>query len=78
MAVWMPNLKCAALAACRVVGLGAAAAAGAEEEAGCCYPGPVVHYDEAGGVIGVRMFGCGDPGWGVVTRRSRTVNGCVM
>ena len=78
MDISMRHLKCAALAACLVVGLGAAAAAGAEEEANCCYPGSVIYYDEAGAVVGVRMFGCGDPGWGVVTRRSRTVNGCVM
>ena len=78
MAVSMRNLKSAALAACLVAGLGAAAAAGAEEEAACCYPGSVIYYDEAGAVVGVRMYGCGDPGWGVVTRRSRTLNGCIM
>ncbi|WP_434947149.1 DUF6289 family protein [Luteimonas sp. SDU82] len=78
MDVSMRRVKHALLAACVVVSLGATATAGADEEANCCYPGSVIYYDEVGAVVGVRMYGCGDPGWGVVTRRSRAVNGCVM
>ena len=79
MNVRMRKLKYAMLASCLVVSLGAAATAGADDaDASCCYPGSVIYYDEAGAVVGVRMFGCGDPGWGVTTPRSRTVNGCVM
>ena len=72
------NLKYALLGACLATGLGVAAAAGADDGTDCCYPGSVIYYDEAGSVVGVRMYGCGDPGWGVVTSRSRAVNGCIM
>jgi len=78
MNVPLRKLKYALLASALVVSLGAAATAGADDEANCCYPGSVIYYDEAGAVVGVRMYGCGDPGWGVVTRRSRAVNGCIM
>ncbi len=67
----------------RLVALGAflaiaASAAGAKADADCCYPGSVVYYDDAGTIVGVRMWGCGDPGWGVVTTRSKAYNGCIM
>ncbi len=78
MVVSMRSLKYAMLGACLVAGLGVAAGASAEDEANCCYPGSVIYYDEAGAVVGMRMYGCGDPGWGVVTPRSRAVNGCIM
>ncbi|MFC3659638.1 DUF6289 family protein [Luteimonas notoginsengisoli] len=35
-------------------------------------------HDDAGTVVGLRMWGCGDPGWGVVTSNSRAYNGCIM
>lgn len=38
----------------------------------------VVYYNDAGGVVGVRMGGCGDPGWGEVTLNSRYYVGCIM
>jgi len=38
----------------------------------------VVYYDDAGNVVGVRMWGCGDPGWGEVTLRSKYYPGCIM
>lgn len=45
-------------------------------------PGPVswsvVYYNDSGDVVGVRMSGCGDPGWGEVTTNSRYYSGCVM
>lgn len=78
MDVSMRRVKQGLLAMCVVVSLGTVAAAGADDEANCCYPGSVIYYDEVGAVVGVRMYGCGDPGWGVVTRRSRAVNGCIM
>ena len=59
-------------------GTGATAATVTDATEACCYPGSVMYYDNAGTLVGVRMFGCGDPGWGITTRRSRTVNGCVM
>ena len=42
------------------------------------WPGTHVHCDHAGNVVGVRMFGCGDPGWGIVTSKSKAYNGCIM
>jgi len=78
MDVSMRRVKHALLAACMAVSLGAMATAGADDEANCCYPGSVIYYDEVGAVVGVRMYGCGDAGWGVVTRHSRAVNGCIM
>ena len=38
----------------------------------------VVYYDDAGKVVGVRMWGCGDPGWGEATLRSKYYPGCIM
>jgi len=38
----------------------------------------VVYYDDSGNVVGVRMWGCGDPGWGETTTRSRYYPGCIM
>lgn len=38
----------------------------------------VVYYDAAGNVVGVRMWGCGDPGWGETSTRSKYYPGCVM
>ncbi|MGJ4729280.1 DUF6289 family protein [Luteimonas sp. SDU101] len=78
MAMSKRKVKHVLLGACLAAGLAVAAAAGAEEDAACCYPGSVIYYDESGSVVGVRMYGCGDPGWGVVTRRSRAVDGCIM
>lgn len=72
------RLRLPAVAMCLAVALGAGTANGSEDVTDCCYPGSVIYYDEAGTVVGVRMYGCGDPGWGIVTRRARAVNGCVM
>ena len=38
----------------------------------------VVYYDDSGNVVGVRMWGCGDSGWGETTTRSRYYPGCIM
>lgn len=78
MKTTMRSLRLPALAAFLAVALGTGAATGSEEGTDCCYPGSVIYYDEAGTVVGVRMYGCGDPGWGIVTNRSRVLNGCVM
>jgi hypothetical protein len=75
MKIPMRNIRLIALGAFLAIG---ASAAGAKGDAGCCYPGSVVYYDGAGAVVGVRMFGCGDPGWGIVTSRSKAYNGCIM
>ena len=72
---WLRNARLVALGAIIAV---AASTAGAKADAGCCYPGSVVYYDDAGTVVGLRMWGCGDPGWGVVTSNSRAYNGCIM
>ena len=72
---WKRTARLAALGAVMAV---AASAAGAKGGDGCCYPGSVVYYDDAGAVVGLRMWGCGDPGWGEVTSNSRTYNGCIM
>lgn len=77
MKISIRNARPLLLVACLAMSVGAATATDAEDDA-CCYPGSVIYYDEAGAVVGVRMYGCGDPGWGVVTRRSRTLNGCIM
>ena len=78
MGISMRRVKHVLLAAGMAVSLGAVSTAGADDEANCCYPGSVIYYDEVGAVVGVRMYGCGDPGWGVVTRHSRVLNGCIM
>lgn len=78
MKLSMRSAKAGVLAAGLVLSVGAGAAGDAEDDASCCYPGSVIYYDEGGAVVGVRMYGCGDPGWGVVTLRARTVNGCIM
>jgi len=75
MKISMRNLRLVALGAFLAI---AASAATAKSDAGCCYPGSVVYYDDAGTVVGMRMWGCGDPGWGVVTSRSKAYNGCIM
>ncbi|MDN3628042.1 DUF6289 family protein [Luteimonas soli] len=75
MKISMRNLRLVALGAVLAI---SASAAVADDAANCCYPGSVVYYDEADTIVGVRMFGCGDPGWGVVTSRSKTYNGCIM
>jgi len=69
------NIRLVALGAVLAV---AASAAAAKGDADCCYPGTVVYYDDAGTVVGVRMWGCGDPGWGEVTSHSKAFNGCAM
>lgn len=72
------SVRLAVLAAFLTLSMGAGAATESADQANCCYPGSVIYYDEAGAVVGVRMYGCGDPGWGVVTSRARAVNGCIM
>ncbi|WP_242111590.1 DUF6289 family protein [Luteimonas aquatica] len=70
----MQGIKMIVLGALLAVSAGTGAAARVD----CCYPGTVVYYDDAGTVVGVRMYGCGDPGWGIVTLRSKAYNGCIM
>ncbi|WP_238346165.1 DUF6289 family protein [Luteimonas saliphila] len=72
------SVRLAVLATFLTLSLGVGAATETGGEANCCYPGSVIYYDEAGAVVGVRMYGCGDPGWGVVTPRARAVDGCIM
>ncbi|MGH8082119.1 MAG: DUF6289 family protein [Lysobacter sp.] len=39
----------------------------------------VVYYDAAGTVVGIRQpASCGDPGWGVVTTKSKAYAGCIL
>ncbi len=75
MKVSMSHAKLIVLGAFLAISASTGAATNA---ANCCYPGSVVYYDGAGTVVGVRMFGCGDPGWGIVTSNSKTYNGCIM
>jgi len=75
MKISMRNMRLVALGAFMAI---AATAAGAKGDAGCCYPGSIVYYDDAGTVVGVRMWGCGDPGWGEVTSNSKIYNSCIM
>lgn len=75
MKISMRSVRLVALGAVMAI---AASTAGAKGDAGCCYPGSMVYYDDAGTVVGLRMWGCGDPGWGVVTSRSKIYNGCMM
>jgi len=70
------NIRLLALGAVLAVAASAAAAKGDADD--CCNPGTVVYYDDAGSVVGVRMWGCGDPGWGEVTSHSKAFNGCIM
>ncbi|MGO1000186.1 DUF6289 family protein [Lysobacter sp. CA196] len=49
----------------------------ASSSAGCFCS--VVYYNDAGTVVGIRQpASCGDPGWGVVTNKSKVYAGCVM
>lgn len=75
MKISMPRVRLLALGAFLAV---SASTGAATTDAGCCYPGSVIYYDQSNNVVGVRMYGCGDPGWGIVTNRSKTYNGCVM
>ena len=74
----MRAVRLFALAAVIAIGAGTGAATANDSGQACCYPGAVLYYDAAGELVGVRQFGCGDPGWGITTTRSRAVNGCVM
>jgi len=78
MKISMRGMRLAMLAAFLTASIGAGAAVESESGANCCYPGSVIYYDEAGAIVGLRMYGCGDPGWGIVTPRARAVNGCIM
>ena len=78
MKIPMQHVRLAALGILLAFAGASGAAATAGSNGACCYPGSVVYYNDAGQVVGVRMYGCGDPGWGVTTSRSRTYNGCIM
>ncbi|MGO1070366.1 DUF6289 family protein [Lysobacter sp. CA199] len=58
--------------------LAISASTGAATSSSGCYCS-VVYYDSAGTVVGVRQpAGCGDPGWGVETLKSKAYVGCIM
>ncbi|WP_408949836.1 DUF6289 family protein [Lysobacter sp. Hz 25] len=58
--------------------LAMSAGAGAASSSAGCFCS-VVYYDAAGTVVGIRQpAACGDPGWGVVTNKSKVYAGCVM
>ncbi|MBT2750091.1 MULTISPECIES: DUF6289 family protein [unclassified Lysobacter] len=58
--------------------LAISAGAGTTANAAGCYCS-VVYYDAAGTVVGIRQpAGCGDPGWGIVTTKSKAYAGCIM
>jgi hypothetical protein len=70
----MRNIKLIVLGAL----LAASAGTGAATSSAGCYCS-VVYYDAAGTVVGIRQpAGCGDPGWGIVTIRSKAYAGCIM
>ncbi|MBW8810707.1 MAG: hypothetical protein JF591_18220 [Lysobacter sp.] len=49
----------------------------ATSSAGCFCS--VVYYNDVGTVVGIRQpAGCGDPGWGVTSNKSKVYAGCVM
>lgn len=58
--------------------LAMSASTGAATSSAGCFCS-VVYYDNAGTVVGIRQpAGCGDPGWGVTTNKSKVYAGCVM
>ncbi len=77
MKLSMQQIRLFALATALALGTGGAATAD-ESTQGCCYPGTIYYYDAAGALVGMRLPGCGDPGWGIVTLRSRAIPGCAM